>query len=134
MSGGDSVAWIAAAKAARNAGRLREAIVSQRRAVALLAGGDADAYAHAARHLADMLCESGATDEAAALYEEVLGHYGSRRTLDAANALRGAAVNAGRRGEEVSARKHWSQARDLYAMLAIEAGVAEATRALTALG
>jgi tetratricopeptide (TPR) repeat protein len=132
MTGADAATLIAAAKGARDGGRLAEAIPLQRRAVALLRGGAPGGHAHALRHLADMLCEAGAHDEAAPLFEEALAYYTGSNALDAANALRGAAVNAGRRGDVAAARAHSTRARDLYAALGIEAGVAEATRRLSA--
>lgn len=120
---------IRAAKAERDASRLSEAIALQRRAVALLDGGDAGAHAHALRHLADMLSDAGEAAAAAPLFARVLDHYAGATTLDAANALRGAAVNAERLGED--ARAFWEDLEARYAALGIAVGVAEARRRLS---
>ena len=113
-----------------------QAIALQRRAVALLATGDAGARAHALRHLADMLSDAGETAEAARLYASVLAHHGDAdRSLDAANAVRGAALNAQRLGDLAEARRLWTDARDRYAELgdALAAGAAEAEARLAAI-
>src|SRR5690349_6050666 len=105
----DARALIAEAKAARDAGRLAEAIALQRRAVALLADRDPAPHAHALRHLADMLSDAGEAEAAAPLYARVLAHHGEAdRSLDAANAVRGAAVNAERLGQTAEARRLWT--------------------------
>ena len=132
----DARALTAAAKAARDAGRLEEAIALQRRALGLLGEGDPGAHAHALRHLADMLSDAGDAAGAAPLYAEVLAHHGTAdRSLDAANAVRGAALNAGRLGDMAEARRLWCEARDRYAQLgdALAPGVAEAEARLAAI-
>lgn len=104
----------------RTAGRWDEALTLQRGAVALAeASGDAALHAHALRHLADILSDSGDAEGALPLFEQVLRLYadGALPPLDAANAIRGAAVNAERFGDAHEARRLWLLARDRYAAL-----------------
>ena len=133
------------AQAARGAGN-GDAIALQRQAVAAFAEiGDAAGHAHALRHLADILSESGDAEAAAPLFETVLAFYaGAGTPIDAANAIRGTALNAERLGRRDEAKRLWALARDCYAALDAwfaerigageNPGVAEADRHLAALG
>ncbi len=107
------------AQAARDAGGHAEAVALQKRAVAAFEElGDAAGHAHALRHLADILSESGEAEAAAPLFEQVLAfHAGAGSPIDAANATRGAALNAERLGRRDEAKRLWALARDRYAAL-----------------
>ena len=102
----------------RDAGDPYEALVRQRRAVALLRdAGDSLALAHAVRHLADMLIEAGQTAEAAPAISEMLALYRAAPDappLDVANALRSAALQAEAIQDSDTAWIFWIQARARY--------------------
>lgn len=102
----------------RDAGDPYEALVRQRRAIALLRGtDDALALAHALRHLADMLIEAGDPAEAAPAITEMLALYGAAPDappLDVANALRSAALQAEAIHDSDTAWIFWIQARARY--------------------
>jgi tetratricopeptide (TPR) repeat protein len=84
--------------------------------------------AHTMRHAADILREQKKPNEAAPLYSESLEIYRGYKDappLDLANAIRGFALlkeNAGHREEALSL---WQEARGLYELTGIEAGVSE---------
>lgn len=66
-------------------------------------------------------------------YAESLRLYRSHKEtpqLDLANALRGWALLKEATGEIVEARAFWLEAKDLYAEVQVEAGVAESSRRL----
>jgi tetratricopeptide (TPR) repeat protein len=84
--------------------------------------------AHAVRHAADILREQKKLDEAAPLYAESLEIYRGRKDtppLDLANAIRGFALLKEQAGDREEALSLWREARDLYQLTGIEAGVAE---------
>jgi hypothetical protein len=121
------------ARIARGEGRIADAVALELDAAeASAAAGDRVGHALSLRHAADLLSESGDAAGAAPLYAQVLACQ-EAPALDAANALRGAALNAERLGRRVEARQLWSQARDRYAELDIGPGVEEAEMALTRL-
>jgi tetratricopeptide (TPR) repeat protein len=68
-------------------------------------------------------------EQAAPHYNEALEIYRSHaRTppLDLANAIRGFALLKGNTGDTEEAKQLWQEARDLYAQVGVEAGVAGA--------
>ena len=113
--------YAAAAQQSRDAGDFYDALLQQRRAVALMRDiGDRAALAHAIRHLADILVADGQAGEAAESITEMLTLYRATpeaEPLDIANALRSAAVHAEAIGDNETARAFWIQARDRYAAL-----------------
>jgi tetratricopeptide (TPR) repeat protein len=87
--------------------------------------------AHAMRHVADILREQMKSDEAAPLYAESLEIYRRHKDtppLDLANAIRGFALLKEQVGDHKEALNLWRQARDLYELTGIEAGVSESDR------
>ena len=116
-----AAAYAQAAQTSRNAGDFHDALIQQRRAVALLRDvGDEAALAHAIRHVADILVAAGRAPEAAEPITEMLILYRGRADappLDIANALRSAAVHAEAIGDNETARAFWIQARERYAAL-----------------
>lgn len=117
----DAAAYAADAQRLRRTGDHYEALIRQRRAVALLRSlDDKTALAHAIRHVADILVESGLASQAAAPIAEMLAIYRAipgTPPLDLANALRSAAVQAEAIGDEETAIAFWMQARTRYAAL-----------------
>ena len=113
--------YAAAAQQSRDAGDFYDALLQQRRAVALLRDlGDPAALAHAIRHLADILVAAGNAGEASESITEMLTLYRASpdaQPLDIANALRSAAVHAEALGDNETARAFWIQARERYAAL-----------------
>ena len=92
--------------------------------------------AHAVRHLGDIHRESKRPDLAESSYREALDLYrGHEETspLELANALRGLAILKDDAGETEAARLLWEEARELYASVNVEAGVAESSRRLARL-
>ncbi len=118
---GEARRLIAVAGAERRAGRLDAALGAQRAAAALLGAISRDgAYAHALRHVVDILVEAGRPDgatglcaEATALYRKLPG----ADPLDVANAIRSAAMHALAKGDRWAARLLWIEARERYAVL-----------------
>ena len=87
--------------------------------------------AHTMRHAADILLEQKRQDEAAPLYAEALEIYrGQEDTppLDLANAIRGFALLKEGVGDRTQALSLWREARDLYELNGIQAGVSESNR------
>ena len=134
MTAEDGNALAQRAKAARNAGRLAEAIALYAEAAeSARREGDALTLAHRLRHIGDIHLDQDRTDAAAPFYDEALALYRSRadvRPLDLANALRPMALLNEARDQPEAARHCWSEARDLYAREGVEAGVAECERHL----
>ena len=99
------------------------------------AEGDALKLAHAIRHLGDIYRHEGHRELAEPCYREALNLYRSREAppLDLANAIRGFAILQDDAGEVNEARSLWNEARELYAAVNVEAGVAESTRRLAVL-
>jgi tetratricopeptide (TPR) repeat protein len=84
--------------------------------------------AHTMRHAADILLEQKRQDEAAPLYAEALEIYREQKDtppLDLANAIRGFALLKEDVGDRKEALSMWREARDLYELTSIEAGVLE---------
>lgn len=132
----DAAAHIQAAQHARAAGDYYNAAVQQRRAITLLRGGDSLALGHALRHLAEILIEAGALEEADGPVRELLALYrphGGVPPLEHANALRCAALYAAATGDDETALAFWGEARTRYLALNVAAGVAEADTRIAAL-
>jgi tetratricopeptide (TPR) repeat protein len=87
--------------------------------------------AHTMRHAADILREQKRVDEAAPLYTEALEIYRKHNDtppLDLANAIRGFALLKEGVGDRTEALMLWREARDLYELTGVEAGVLESDR------
>src|SRR5271157_3384218 len=100
------------------------------------AEGDALKIAHSVRHLGDIHREEGRPDLAEPCYREALDLYrGHEQTppLDLANAIRGLAILKDHSGDTEAAKSLWEEARELYASVKVEAGVAESSRRLARL-
>ena len=122
----------------RDLGHSDEACRLYEEAVAIYRGeGGALRLAHTVRHLGDIYREEGDAERASPCYEEALAIYrGHAETpkLDMANAIRGFALLKSNHGEAQKAKLLWREARDLYAAVRVEAGVAESARWLRQLG
>jgi tetratricopeptide (TPR) repeat protein len=84
--------------------------------------------AHTLRHAADILREQKRADLAAQLYAEALDIYHGHKDappLDLANAIRGFALLKEQTGDREEALSLWREARELYELTGIEAGVSE---------
>jgi tetratricopeptide (TPR) repeat protein len=84
--------------------------------------------AHTIRHAADILREQKKPDQAALLYAESLEIYRMQKEtplLDLENAVRGFALLKEQTGDRTEAMNLWREARDLYELTGIEAGVSE---------
>jgi tetratricopeptide (TPR) repeat protein len=84
--------------------------------------------AHTIRHAADILREQKKLDEAGPLYAESLAIYRRHKDtppLDLANAIRGFALLKEQVGNCKDALSLWLEARDLYELRGIAAGVSE---------
>ena len=144
---GEAQRLIAVARAERGAGRFVAALDAQRAAARLLGSTSRNAaYAHALRHVVDILVEAGRPHEATALCTEAIALYRDlpdADPLDVANAVRSAAVHALATGDRQAARLLWMEARERYSALddrlarltgkAGNPGVAEADAQLAAL-
>ena len=103
-------------------------------AVAVLRGADDPLQlAHKVRHLGDLEMRNGRLDQASKHYTEALSVYRSlegSNELDFANAVNRMAALKERLGETAEARELWSEAKQRYASLSLEAGVQEAEQHL----
>ena len=82
-------------------------------------------------HAADILREQKRQNEAAPLYTEALEIYRKHKDtppLDLANAIRGFALLKEDVGDRTEALSLWREARDLYELTGIPAGVSESDR------
>lgn len=109
--------------------RYREAALTHYGEAAAIypAEGDELRLAHTVRHVGDILREAGRPEPAEPCYREALAIYRrNERTppLDLANAIWGFTRLKGRSAE---AKALWQEARDLYAAVGVEAGVAESS-------
>ncbi len=141
-------AQLMAARDARAVGDWTTALEHQGMAIdQLRAGTNPLAFAHALRHRADMLIESGHAAEAETDCAQALWFYAQvpdAPPLDIANAVRCAACQAEGVGDVAGAIDLWRDARTRYAQLSdvfeemtgspANPGVAEATMRIEALG
>ncbi len=92
--------------------------------------GDPLRSAHNMRHLADVLRETGRPSEAASYYSESIEFF--RRSgdypLQLANALRGLALMQGDMGDFAESLESWAEAKALYQLVGVDAGVAESRK------
>jgi len=118
----------------RDLHRLDSALFRYQEAAALYrAGDDPLKLAHTVRHVADIAREMKRPDVSAPAYDQSLAIYRSHPNtppLDLANAIRGFAILQSDAGDLDRARSLWTEARDLYAAVGVEAGVAECDRRL----
>jgi tetratricopeptide (TPR) repeat protein len=86
--------------------------------------------AHNMRHLADILRETGRPLEAAPFYSESIEFYrkSGEYPLQLANALRGLALMQGDLKDFDGSLQSWAEARALYQMVNVDAGVAESRK------
>jgi tetratricopeptide (TPR) repeat protein len=92
--------------------------------------------AHTVRHVGDIYREDGQLAPAEPCYEGALRMYRANPDtppLDLANTLRGFALLKEQLGQKQQARDLWTEARDLYRSVDVEAGVNESTRRLAQL-
>lgn len=92
--------------------------------------------AHTVRHIADIHQDEGRFAVAAPHYDEALSIYRSHPDappLDLANAIRGQALLKGAVGQAREATALWEEARTLYSLVNVEAGVAESSRRIALL-
>jgi tetratricopeptide (TPR) repeat protein len=92
------------------------------------AGPDKLTLAHTVRHAADILREDGRLELAEPGYKEALEIYVAHEDtnpLELANAIRGFALLKGATGHGADAKLLWEEARELYASIDVQAGVAE---------
>ena len=92
--------------------------------------------AHTIRHLGDVHRHEGHAKLAEDCYLEALALYRDRQetpSLDLANAIRPLALLKDDAGEVEEARRLWEEARELYAGVNVEAGVAESSARLARL-
>lgn len=98
--------------------------------------GDGLKLAHTVRHLGDIHREDGSAELAGPCYREALDLYRAHDQtppLELANAIRGFALLQGDAGDAAQARLLWEEAGNLYAVVNVEAGVAESRRRLALL-
>jgi tetratricopeptide (TPR) repeat protein len=98
--------------------------------------GDALRLAHTIRHLGDIHQDAGRAELAEPCYREALAIYRrDRRTapLDLANAVRPFAILQETLGKSEQAIDLWTEARDIYAGLKLQAGVDESREHLARL-
>ena len=97
---------------------------------------DQPQMAHALRHLGEVHLELRSFDRAQQLLRDALRLYRGLEEaspLDLANAVRPLASCLERQGADDEASASWTEARDLYASLGIEAGVVECDAAIARL-
>lgn len=86
--------------------------------------------AHNMRHLADVLRETGRPLQAAPFYSESIEFFrkSGEYPLQLANALRGLALMQGDLGDFAGSIQSWTEAKELYQMVNVDAGVAESQK------
>lgn len=97
---------------------------------------DPHLLAHALRHLGEVHLDLRHFDRAQQHLREALDLYRTQpgaAPLDLANAVRPLAICLGRQGADDESRELWVEARDVYASLSLEAGVAECDAAIARL-
>lgn len=100
------------------------------------AAGDPLTLAHTVRHLGDIHRDADRVEPAERCYYEALALYrshGHAPPLDLANAIRPLALLKEAAGELDTARGLWEEAKDLYAVARVPAGVAESAARLARL-
>ena len=121
----------------RDLNRVDAALILYEEAVAICREeSDLLALAHTVRHLGDIHQAAGHPEMAEPCYREALAIYRNHaRTdlLDLANAIRPLAILKDKAGALNEAVALWSEARDLYAAVNVEAGVAESSDRLARL-
>ena len=121
----------------RDLGNDAGALTLYEEAVVLCRGEDeAQVLAHTVRHLGDIHSDLGQWGLARPCYEEALALYrcdASTAPLDLANAIRPFAILKERAGGKEAARALWEEARTLYELVGVAAGVAESSSRLAAL-
>jgi tetratricopeptide (TPR) repeat protein len=93
--------------------------------------------AHTVRHLGDVYSAMGHSELADPCYREALAIYradAAAAPLDLANAIRPLAILEEGAGRVDDARRLWTEARELYAAVAVAEGVAECSARLAAMG
>jgi len=92
--------------------------------------GDAYRTAHNMRHLADILRETGRAAEAEPYYSAAIEFFrkSGEYPLQLANAIRGLALMQGELGDYSGALQSWVEARALYLMVSVDAGVVESKK------
>jgi tetratricopeptide (TPR) repeat protein len=94
------------------------------------------ALAHTIRHVGDILLVGGKHALAEPYYQEALGIYRNNpqtSPLDMANAIRGMAILKQETRNVDESKALWQEARALYALVNVEAGVAESNRRIAQL-
>ncbi|MGP8250894.1 MAG: tetratricopeptide repeat protein [Terracidiphilus sp.] len=86
--------------------------------------------AHNMRHLADVLREAGRPLEAAPFYSESIEFFrkSGEYPLQLANALRGLALMQGDLKDFAGSLQSWAEAKALYQMVSVDAGVVESRK------
>jgi tetratricopeptide (TPR) repeat protein len=100
------------------------------------AAGEELRYAHTIRHIGDIHRQEKRPAPAEPCYRAALEIYRAHPqpdALDVANAIRGYALLKEETGEPLQAIGLWKEARELYAKVKVEAGVAESTRRIALL-
>jgi tetratricopeptide (TPR) repeat protein len=90
--------------------------------------GDPLKTAHTMRHAADILREQQISDKAELFYSEAIEIYRRHKQtppLDLANSIRGFALLKEELGDRATALRLWHEARDLYHLAGIDAGISE---------
>jgi tetratricopeptide (TPR) repeat protein len=118
----------------RDMGQGEAALPLYEEAVAHCRGeNDSLLLAHTVRHLGDIHQDAGRLDLAETCYREALALYradAKTDQLDLANTLRPFGILQEMQGKSADAIAAWTEARDIYAKLGIEVGVAEGTKRL----
>ena len=116
--------------AARNEGNLPLALSLYKEAAdAFRRIGEPLRLAHTIRHVADIQRRMNLLELAQANYTEALAIYqpeSDANPLDVANTLRGFALLSEATGDIPAARTMWTEARQLYSAVQVQAGVEEA--------
>jgi tetratricopeptide (TPR) repeat protein len=127
----------AAAKLARDEGRIEDALAGYARAAEVARQqGNSLVLAHRLRHIGDIHQDAGRDAEAAPFYAEALALYREDPNpppLDLANMLRPLAMLKEKAGDPAGAAALWAEAGALYAAAGVADGAKESERRLAAL-